>query len=477
MELNIKKQRKIILSDPIKAYSDKNQANNESNILKLKNLQVRYLATKDKHKEIHDRTKELSRKIGEARNTGVSIKDLKVRMQEYSTLKSKISQQLLDIESEIFSFFDITGTTSKQASAQAPPFNKRVYAASSIHIDDISISMLQNEHTAWNNYAKNHPASSIYHLVEWRQLIKTSFGHDSKYFYATDSNNIVRGILPLVQLNSRLFGNFIVSMPYFNYGGAIADHPQIERKLMQAAQEYASRVNASHIEFRDDIERPSLPVRSDKVNMILPLPPNTQELWDSFTPKLRAQIKRPQKETPLIQHGGLEYLNDFYRVFSQNMRDLGTPVYSKSFFANILNTFGDHSSILTIQLQGKPVAAAFLIGYGDTLEIPWASTLRKVNHLSINMLMYWEILTYAIQNKYKFFDFGRSSKNAGTYKFKKQWGAMPKQLYWHYWLCQGMEIPSLNPSNPKYRLAIAIWKRLPLTVTNLLGPFLVKNLP
>jgi hypothetical protein len=123
------------------------------------------------------------------------------------------------------------------------------------------------------------------------------------------------------------------------------------------------------------------------------------------------------------------------------------------------------------------VAAAFLIGYGGRLEIPWASTIRDVNHLSINMLLYWEVLKYAIQHQYRIFDFGRSSRDSGTYFFKRQWGAHPQPLYWHYWLRGDRKLPALNPQNPKYALAINIWKHLPLFIANRLGPSVVKYLP
>ncbi|MEJ2452249.1 MAG: FemAB family PEP-CTERM system-associated protein, partial [Gammaproteobacteria bacterium] len=310
-----------------------------------------------------------------------------------------------------------------------------------------------------------------------RDVIKKTFGHDGYYLYAINKNGIVKGILPLILMKSRLFGKFFVSMPYFNYGGAIADHPDIELMLMEAADKHAATINVAHIEYRDDIARRQYPARENKVNMILPLPSCKQDLWESFTPKLRAQIKRPQRENIEIQHGGLDLLKDFYAVFARNMRDLGTPVYGKSFFYNILNAFPNESSILTISLEGKAVAAAFLLGYGDTLEIPWASSIRSVNHLSINMLMYWEVLSFAVNKGFKYFDFGRSSKDAGTYKFKKQWGASPKQLYWHYWLPPGEKMPSLNPHNPKFNLAINLWRRLPITLTKLIGPGIVKNLP
>ncbi|CBL44133.1 Protein of unknown function, DUF482 [gamma proteobacterium HdN1] len=330
---------------------------------------------------------------------------------------------------------------------------------------------------AWDAYVTQNPASSIYHLSAWKTVIETAFGHETAYLYAADAQGNLCGVLPLVRLKSPLFGDFVVSIPYFNYGGALGEHAEVESALMlQASQRFAG-TTVGHIEWRDVVRRASYSVREDKAAMILALPETEEVLWSQLGTKLRAQIKKPQKEAPMLLIGGEEYLEDFYAVFATNMRDLGTPVYAKSFFAIILRQLGKKARLVVIRHQGKPVSAAFLLGFRGQLEIPWASTVREANSLSMNMLLYWEVLRFAIREGYHQFDFGRSTRDAGTYKFKAQWGAQPKQLYWHYWLPEGKELPRLNPDNPKFKLAIAIWQRLPLWLTKLIGPPVVKYLP
>ena len=265
-------------------------------------------------------------------------------------------------------------------------------------------------------------------------------------------------------------------MPWFARGGAIADQPVIEYRLMHTANEHASSLGIEHIEYRDEIQHEGFPVLKHKVNMVLSLPDSEGELWGGFTSKLRSQIRRPQRENPEIQIGGDELVNQFYTVYTRNMRDLGSPAHSKQLVINMLHNFPNNSWIIVLRLNNQPVAAGFLLGMNDTLEIPLASTIRNVNALSMNMLLYWNVLKFAIEKGYKNFDFGRSSLGTGTYRFKKQWGAEPIQLYWHYWLGTG-ELPSLNPSNPKYELLINVWKRLPLIFTRWLGPLIVKHLP
>lgn len=328
----------------------------------------------------------------------------------------------------------------------------------------------------WNRYVDAHPLGTVAHRAEWKGLIARVFGKKSFYLIAKNGDAIV-GVLPLAHMRSALFGNFIVSVPYLNYGGVLADSAAVEEKLRAAAVAIANRIGAKSIEYREQVEKGGeMPCRLDKVAMILDLPDSEEALAKQLGSKLRSQIKRPQRENPTVAIGREEALDDFYQVFACNMRDLGTPVYSKKLFREVLSTF-PQAYIITIHHEQKPVAAAFLLGHRGTLEIPWASTIKEVNHLSMNMLLYWEVLKSAIAKGYKQFDFGRSTVDAGTYRFKRQWGAAPRQLYWYYGLMNGGEMPNLKPDNPKFQLVIKAWQRLPLALTKLIGPHLVKHLP
>jgi FemAB-related protein (PEP-CTERM system-associated) len=334
------------------------------------------------------------------------------------------------------------------------------------------------DEAAWDAFLDTREEATLYHRARWRRLIRALFGHEGWYLYASGESGEILGVLPLIRLRSRLFGDYLVSMPYVNYGGAIGVSQDIEHALMHAACEQAKQAGVRHIEFRDIQPRSGeWGVRTDKVVMELVLPSTPEALWDGFTPKLRAQIRRPQRERTEVFRGGMELLPDFYRVFARNMRDLGTPVYAYTFFSAILKDFPAAARIVLVRHQQRPVAAAFLLGDGERLEIPWASSLREYNQMGVNMLLYWEVLRGAIEGGYRVFDFGRSSLDSGTYRFKKQWGAQPRQLYWHYWLADGQAMPQLTPSSPKYQMAIRMWKRLPVFVANRLGPYIVKNLP
>ncbi|MES0328299.1 MAG: FemAB family XrtA/PEP-CTERM system-associated protein [Gammaproteobacteria bacterium] len=477
MNRTLKIQKKQILADPVAVFSSQHPEANTSKKNQLSELWSQLQSLKKQDQEIQTQTKIISRQIGEAKKNNKPADELLQSMQTKSAARKQFEVKRESIKKQILEFFVINDDKALPETKTNKTSSNRRYVTSVDNIDKITVHLLDNEENAWNDYVSKQPAATIHHLTQWRDVLQKTYGIESLYFFARDNNQQIVGILPLVHLKSRLFGDLLVSMPYFQRGGAIADHPLIEQKLVLAANEEAARLGIDHIEYRDDIPREGLPAQSHKVNMVLALPDSEDALWNSFTTKLRAQIKRPQQLAPQVLIGGKEHLDDFYKVYARNMRDLGSPGHSKGFVENILDDFPDDSWIVVIRLNNEPVSAGLLLGHSETMEIPLASTIRKANTNSMNMLLYWEVLKLAIKQGYNHFDFGRSSKNAGTYRFKRQWGAQPKQLYWHYWLGATNEAPTLNPSNPKYALVINIWKRLPLIITNWLGPLIVKNIP
>jgi len=479
--------KKSILSKPLDAYVSHYGEEKTEITFRLKQLETELKTLKDQQKTQQLDAKITSRKIGEARRNGDDTNSLKQSMQNIGKQQKQLSLQVQTIEQQILDFFEdanlvsTTTVTDKQNKQSQKTHPCRSYRLTGIDVSKISIAQLNEKTEAWNTYVDNNPSACIHHLSQWNTILKKSYNHECFYLYARDETNRIVGVLPLVRLKSRLFGDLIVSMPFFQRGGAIADHPQIEKMLIQAANDKAQLLAVQHIEYRDDIKHSTMPSQSHKVNMVLTLPDSKQQLWKSFNAKLRSQIKRPQREDLQVSFGHSEQLDDFYSVYARNMRDLGSPLHSKSFINNILQAFPDHSWLVTIKHKGKPVSAGFLLAYKETMEIPLASTIKNVNHMSVNMLLYWEILQFAINKNYRHFDFGRSSKNAGTYRFKKQWGARAKPLYWHYWLNTDNNtdatLPELNPSNPKFAVVIFLWKKLPVKLSQWIGPHIVKNIP
>ncbi|WP_166259607.1 FemAB family XrtA/PEP-CTERM system-associated protein [Marinobacter salicampi] len=419
----------------------------------------------------------LSRQIGEAKKAGDSadelISQLKSVSDEIKTLQ-KARKQALNSDGATQPGGEGKTTGCSPVEALSPVLNT---SAKPVHrvVEDVRGT---GPEAAWDDFVDQHGATSPYHKISVRRFIEQTYSHKTHYCCALAEDGEVLGVLPLVQLRSRLFGNFVVSVPYFNYGGLLTNSAEAAEKLLAAAENWRQVIGASHVELRHVSDAGTgLPARTDKVTFWLPLPGSSEELWQSFRPKLRAQVRRPEKEGAEVTIGGAELLDEFYDVFAANMRDLGTPVYSKRFFQNLLEQLGTSARLVIATLNGRSSGCAFLIGHAGRMEIPWASTLRESNATGINMLMYWKILEYSIGQGYQTFDFGRCSKDAGTYKFKQQWGATPVPLNWNYCLPAGEKLPELNPNNPKFRLMIAVWQRLPVWLTRLIGPPIVKSLP
>jgi len=342
---------------------------------------------------------------------------------------------------------------------------------------------------AWDTFVTNTEGGTCYHLSAWKDIFEKSYKHRTYYLFAAehkgDGGDKVTGILPLVLIKSAVLGTFLVSLPIFDHVGVFTRSDEIKVSLIEKAIEIAKKEKAKFIEFRqstpiksDNVRNSEkLFIKSHKITLLLDLPSSSEELLKSFKAKLRSQIKKPLKEGCRFVVGGLDQLDKFYEVFATNMRDLGTPVNRKTLFRNILEGFPKESKIGVVLKDNRPVAAGFIIGFKEKLQIPWASSLREFNPLSPNMLLYWKILEYACEKGYRAFDFGRSSPEEGTHKFKEQWGPKAFPLYWHYWIANGRERPELNPDNPKFKAFIKIWQNLPLPIANIIGPRIIKYLP
>jgi serine/alanine adding enzyme len=348
-------------------------------------------------------------------------------------------------------------------------------AASAPQLDAVVVNVEQSE-AAWTAYVEAHPRATGYHAWQWRSVFERAFGCEPIYLTARRAGAIV-GALPTVFLDSWLFGRALISLPYLNYGGVIADDPAAERGLFEFALGLARQKRCRHLELRHiDQHFADLPCKRHKVTMLLPLDASTP-MWDALDRKVRNQVRKAQKSDLTYAAGAGDLLDRFYAVFARNMRDLGTPVYSRRFFEEILRAFPGRARIHVVSLKATPVAAGFTFETRGTVEIPWASSVRDFNALCPNHLLYWNILADAGDRGCVTFDFGRSTPNEGTYKFKEQWGAQPVPLHWEYGLIDRTSLPDTGPTNPKFQLAVSTWKKLPLAIATRVGPYIVRAIP
>lgn len=327
-------------------------------------------------------------------------------------------------------------------------------------------------------YVLGRQTASLSYDPRWLVVLEAGLQQEAYCLTARKAQRLV-GLLPLAYVGSRLFGRFLVGLPYLNVGGVMADSAAAAAALVDRAVTLADTRDVRYLELRHEtpLEHPSLGhCLTSKVHMRLDLPDTADALWDSFKPKVRNQIRKAQSAELTVHWGGRERLGEFYGVFAHNMRDLGTPVFSRRLFTSILEQFSDQSELCIVRSGRRPIAAALLLHGPGRTEVPSASSLRPFNGTNANMLMYWHLLERAIQRGQRQFDFGRSTVDSNTYRFKKQWGAAPAPAAWQYYVRSGT-IQDMRPDNVRYRLMIRVWQRLPVPLTRLIGPPIVRGIP
>lgn len=316
------------------------------------------------------------------------------------------------------------------------------------------------------------------HDLRWVSSLVRGFRHTAYLLEASESGEVT-GILPLVLVKGPIFGKFLVSLPYINSGGVWARSSAIATALIDRACELADQLDVKYLELRHELPVEHARInfqRTDKAHLRLALPSTDEELERTFKSKLRSQIKKAGEHRLEISFEGMTLLDEFYAVFAHNMRDLGTPVFSKELFRAIIQEFEGEAEFCAVKLQGRTIAGALLIHRDGTTEVPSASCLRAFNHTNANMFMYRHLLRRAIERKSHTFDFGRSSDGSGTYKFKTQWGANPFPACWQYYV-RGGDPNEMRPDADGNQRLIQIWQRLPLWLTKCIGPSIVRGIP
>ena len=327
----------------------------------------------------------------------------------------------------------------------------------------------------WDEFVARAEGGGFCHLAGWRDILSDVLRTECLYRVATDSRGQWQGVLPLVRVKSRIFGHYLVSLPFLNYGGPLGS-PAARRRLAQEAVAESRRSHVDLLELRTrDAWDLGLPVASRKITVLLELPSSIEELSKSFPSKLRSQIRRPIKEG-FTARFGLDQCEAFYEVFAQNMRDLGTPVLPRALFARLAVAFPDLVVFGAVYRGDQPLAGGCGFMWRGEFEMTWAGALRASRTLAANMLLYWSFMEQMIARGVRVFNFGRCTPGGGTHHFKQQWGGADVPLPWAQWSSRGVRATP-SPERPVYRAAAAVWRRLPLFLTKRLGPPLARRLP
>ena len=339
--------------------------------------------------------------------------------------------------------------------------------------------LAEGTRAAWDRFVRAHPEGSFFHLSAWRTVITRAFGHATHYIYAERDGAIV-GALPLGHVKTVLFGNSLISVPFCVYGGPLAVDAEAGRALVAQAENLMRARGAPVLEFRsrlplDWLDTAEWPVRPDLY----------VTFRKGFTADDEANLKAiPRKQRAMVRKGidrGLSSVIDpdarrLHGIYAESVRNLGTPVFARRYFQILLDVFGPEADVVTI-LDGAEAIASVLNFYFRDEVLPYYGGGRAIARDRYgNDFMYWEVMRRAAARGFTMFDFGRSKLGTGAFSFKKNWGFVPAPLNYRFRLAPGASIPDINPLNPKYRLLIAAWKRLPVPLANLIGPPIVRGL-
>lgn len=317
----------------------------------------------------------------------------------------------------------------------------------------------------------------LFHSPRWRPVF-AAYGLTLLNWGVRRDGRLVAA-LPVVEQSSFITGHQLVSLPWFDAAGIISVEEEATALLVERLRLFADDRKCPLVQLRQrDAMGLSRHVRTDKLLMRLKLESNGEVLWKRLDPKVRNQVRKSEKSGVTIDFGGQELLKDFFAVYSENMRDLGSPSHSLGFFEAICAAFRDEVTIIRAMASGRVVGAGFTLANGPCLEIPWASSVKDSRPLCVNHGMYWKILERACGKGFEWFYFGRSSVGSGQHHFKQQWGAEEVPLHWY--LLSGDEKHAEKESTPpgeKMGLAVKMWKKLPLPVSRWLGPKIIAQIP
>lgn len=340
----------------------------------------------------------------------------------------------------------------------------------------MQVSLYDGDGAEWDAFVRSQPDWTHFHLAGWRDVMRRVFRHDCPYLVARGTGGALIGVLPLVRVRSALFGHYLVSMPFLNYGGPLGSS-DAQRALVDTAAARADSDRVGLLQLRARAALPTtLPVGHQKLTVLVDIPEGgVDALWKQLPHKMRTKIRKPKKEGVEVKFGS-DQVAPFYAVLAQNMRDLGTPVQSRRFYEVVSETFGESVWFACAYLDGRAVSGGCGFVWRDEMEITWSSSLRESTSVRPGYLLHWAFLERAAQEGLRIGNFGRSTPGSGTHEYKKQWNGRDETLWWYYRSASG-EASTPSPDDGKFSWGPRLWRRLPVSIATRLGPLIVRSIP
>jgi len=341
----------------------------------------------------------------------------------------------------------------------------------------LRVEAITAETSQINQYVMSTGEGKLCHLPKWGFMIAEVFGHKPLFLVAWEGGRIC-GVLPLMVVKSRLFGNRMISQAFSNYGGPLVTNTAALRPLLDRAVQLTDDSDCRQLEIRTtSLLSTEFELCRDKVCMHLKLTADPEEVWRQLRPEIRNRVRKAEKSGLVAVEGGEELLAEFYDVWTVRMRQLGTPCYPLRLFENLFRSFPEQTMVFLVRAGRETVAAGLFYHFNEMAQCRWAATRVEYNRLAPNSLLYWSAIDYYSRIGDRVFDFGRSDVDGSHYEFKRRWGSEEVPLDYQYWSESGHELVLVRPDIDRYERLVDLWKRLPLGVTRLLGPWLSRSLP
>lgn len=327
----------------------------------------------------------------------------------------------------------------------------------------------------WNEFVLQHPEATFFHRAEWKEVIERAFSQPL-YFYFAEEDGEIKGVLPLGHIKSRLFGNALISLPYYVYGGIVAASESAHSALSEKAQVLAKHLNVDYLELRN--------IKKQFVDW-----PTKNDLYARFRKVIDPDVEQnmqniPRKQRAVVRKGikaGLhsdydENINRFYESYALTLHAHGTPAYPRKLFHILKDVFKKDCDILSVFKDEQMLGSVMSFYFRDEVLPYYAGTSPEARKYKTHDFMYWELMRRSCEQGYKWFDYGRSKLGTGPYSFKKNWGFEPEPLNYEYYLVNANQMPDVNPNNPKYKLFIQAWQKMPFAMTKIIGPYINRHL-
>lgn len=339
---------------------------------------------------------------------------------------------------------------------------------------DSQVRILDDEDSArWDDYVLSRAEGTFYHLSGWRRIIGDYLGHPT-YYACVEVGGEIHGILPMARVKSWLFGDALISLPFLVYGGPVYDDESALQLLLEFATSLAEDLGVDYLELRNRQPVTDWATKDTYVTFRKHISPDPDENLAAIPRKQRAVIRKALKRGLTADIDG--DVSRLYGVLSECKRNLGTPFFSQAYLQCIADVFGDACETMVVSTEGQPVAGVMSFLFKSEVLPYYGGGGFAARNYGANDFMYWKVLERACQRGYDLFDYGRSQNGTGAYKFKKYWGFDPSPLSYEFHLVKAAEVPRLDPTNQRYGQLISAWKRLPLGVARLIGPYIARRL-